>query len=198
MNIKHNKQAILEKGESILRQRGYHNTGINRILEECSISKGSFYNFFKSKEEFGLEVLKLYGDRNLSIMGEFLMESPEKSSLQRLRNFYQSFFQANQQEQYQFGCLVNNFALEIGGQNEKLRQMLEQQYNRFLHPVIKCLRQAQEEGEVRSDYSAEILGEYIHSNFMGVLNRLKSSKDARPFEIFYQITFDFLTSDHSF
>jgi len=192
MNIKHDKQAILEQGEQILRKQGYHNTGINQILKECKIPKGSFYNFFKSKEEFGLEVLKLYGDNNLAMMSQFL-ESPEESPLQRLKSFYEGFYQVSQAEGYKYGCLVNNFTLEIGGQNETLRQMLDKQYNRFLTMVIGCLKEAQVQGEVRTDYTADELGEYIHGHFMGVLNRLKSSKDSRAFDIFYAITFDFLT-----
>ncbi len=192
MNIKHDKQAILEQGEQILRKQGYHNTGINQILKECKIPKGSFYNFFKSKEAFGLEVLKLYGDNNLAMMAQFL-EPKSQSPLQRLKKFYQGFFQANQTEGYQYGCLVNNFTLEIGGQNETLRQMLDKQYNRFLTMVTRCLEEAQAQGEVRSDYSAEELSEYIHGHFMGVLNRLKSSKDPKTFDVFYAITFDFLT-----
>lgn len=192
MNIKHNKEAILEKGEQILRQQGYYNTGINQILIECKIPKGSFYNFFKSKEEFGVEVLKLYGDKNLMMMSEFF-NATELPPLQRLRNFYQGFFMGNQGEEYKFGCLVNNFSLEVGGHSEKLRCILDAQYNRFLEPVVNCLEEAQQQGEVRTDYSAQMLGEYIHGHFMGVLNRLKSTKDPRPFEVFYQITFDFLT-----
>jgi len=192
MNVKHDKQAILEQGERILRKQGYHNTGINQILKECKIPKGSFYNFFNSKEEFGLEVLKLYGDNNLAMMAQFL-EVLEESPLQRLKNFYQGFFQEGQAEGYQYGCLVNNFTLEIGGQNETLRQMLDKQYNRFLTMVVECLKEAQAQGEIRVDYTADELGEYIHGHFMGVLNRLKSSKDPRAFDIFYAITFDFLT-----
>ncbi|OJJ18302.1 hypothetical protein BKI52_26145 [marine bacterium AO1-C] len=192
MNIKHDKQAILEQGEQILRKQGYHNTGINQILKECKIPKGSFYNFFNSKEEFGLEVLKLYGDNNLAMMAQFL-ESEEQSPLKRLKNFYEGFFQANQSEGFRYGCLVNNFTSEIGGQNETLRQMLDRQYNRFLEMVINCLQEAQALGEVRTDYPADELGEYVHGHFMGVLNRLKSAKNSRTFDIFYAITFDFLT-----
>lgn len=192
MNIKHDKRAILEKGEERFRQQGYHNTGITQILDECCIPKGSFYNFFKSKEGFGLEVLQLYGDNNLAMMAEFL-ESDIQSPLQRLKNFYQGFFQGGETEEFKYGCLVNNLTLEIGGQNENLRQMLDKQYNRFLEMVVKCLQAAQDQNEVRTDYTAEELGEYIHGHFMGVLNRLKSTKDTRPFDIFFDITFNFLT-----
>ena len=34
-------------------EQGYHGTGIQEVVDKVGIPKGSFYNYFKSKEDFG-------------------------------------------------------------------------------------------------------------------------------------------------
>ena len=58
--MKHSRENILEGGIELFRNNGYHGTGIQHILKSLNIPKGSFYNYFKSKEEFVLEAIKLY------------------------------------------------------------------------------------------------------------------------------------------
>ena len=53
----------------MFRKLGYHNVGINDILKACNIPKGSFYNFFESKEEFAEQVLEYFGEYNLEKIG---------------------------------------------------------------------------------------------------------------------------------
>lgn len=194
MNIKHCRQAILEKGEDILRRQGYHKTGINQILTECNIPKGSFYNFFKSKEEFGLEVLKYYGDNNYEMVKSFL-ESPEKSPLQRLKNLYNGLSEFNKNEGYKCGCLANNMILEVAGLNNNFRETLNAVYDRVLDLLTDCIKQAQQQNEIRNDYKAEELAQYIHGNFSGVLVRFKATQVDMPFKFFYDMTFDYLTQN---
>ena len=57
MGYKHNIEDIIDKGSELFRKKGYNNVGINEILKECDIPKGSFYNFFETKEEFAEKVL---------------------------------------------------------------------------------------------------------------------------------------------
>lgn len=57
---KHNKTDILDKGIEMIRTNGYNGTGIQQILKACKIPKGSFYNFFNSKQDFALQAIDRY------------------------------------------------------------------------------------------------------------------------------------------
>ena len=46
------REALIEAGIEHLSVHGYHGTGIKQILDEVNVPKGSFYNFFASKEAF--------------------------------------------------------------------------------------------------------------------------------------------------
>ena len=46
------KISLIESGMKLFAEKGYHNTSVQEIVTEAGISKGSFYLYFKSKEEF--------------------------------------------------------------------------------------------------------------------------------------------------
>ena len=52
------KEKLLDEGVCIFIERGYHGTGIKEVLDSVNVPKGSFYNYFKSKEEFGAEIIR--------------------------------------------------------------------------------------------------------------------------------------------
>ena len=57
------RNEILDKAAGLFEERGYNNTTVNDILREVNIAKGTFYYYFKSKEE----VLDAIIDRYLEI-----------------------------------------------------------------------------------------------------------------------------------
>ncbi|NQX59995.1 TetR/AcrR family transcriptional regulator [Paenibacillus qinlingensis] len=50
------RQLILDTAAKVFANRGYHNTTVKDIVEEASISVGSFYFYFKGKEELFAEL----------------------------------------------------------------------------------------------------------------------------------------------
>ena len=51
------KTRIIAEGAKIIQKNGFNNTGILDVLRAADVPKGSFYFYFKSKEDFGLEVI---------------------------------------------------------------------------------------------------------------------------------------------
>lgn len=55
-----NRENLLNQGVILLTQQGYHGTGLKEILDAVQIPKGSFYNYFGSKENFAAETIQYY------------------------------------------------------------------------------------------------------------------------------------------
>ena len=55
---KQKKRKILEKAFELFRKNGYMDTKVEDITKALGISKGSFYTYFKTKEELLCEVLE--------------------------------------------------------------------------------------------------------------------------------------------
>ena len=55
---KQKKRKILEKAFELFRENGYMDTKVEDITKALGISKGSFYTYFKTKEELLCELLE--------------------------------------------------------------------------------------------------------------------------------------------
>ncbi|MFD6440151.1 TetR/AcrR family transcriptional regulator [Peribacillus sp. NPDC060186] len=84
MNEKH--KIIIDKSVEIFAEKGYHATSVQEITEKCGIAKGSFYNYFKSKEELLVSIFKFYygalKDSLLDIELDASLSSKEKFLMQ--------------------------------------------------------------------------------------------------------------------
>ncbi|HKK77489.1 MAG TPA: TetR family transcriptional regulator C-terminal domain-containing protein [Saprospiraceae bacterium] len=189
MNQKHDKQEILLKGIFLLRRQGYHNTGINDILQECQIPKGSFYNFFRSKEDFGLQALELYGESMLRLMQKFT-RNEDLSPYERLVNFLEITIQANEEEDMQYGCLSMNFSVELAGYKDSFARLNADIFDYWTEELTACISEAQELGEVRSDYDAKTLAQFLYTNLFGAYARGKSERSTNALRQMVDLSLD--------
>ena len=81
------RNKILEHAGRIVRQKGFNNTGIQEILESAGVPKGSFYFYFKSKDDLGLALIDHYAEGVTSLMGS-LHGDAQEAPLERLRKFF--------------------------------------------------------------------------------------------------------------
>jgi TetR/AcrR family transcriptional regulator, transcriptional repressor for nem operon len=54
------RESIIRHGALLIHSKGYNNTGLADVLKAAKVPKGSFYFYFKSKDELGLAVLDHY------------------------------------------------------------------------------------------------------------------------------------------
>lgn len=188
MNQKYSKEEIIELGAELMRQNGYHATGINDILREAGIPKGSFYNFFPTKEAFAGEAMRWYGARMQRAMAG-IFSNPALSPLARLKKFYGLVIAGNAEEDYQHGCLVNNFNNEVAGNNAYLAEEANRQFNLWLDELEACVAEAQATGELTDEFPPRELAEFIHTSFFGALSRMKSSRNGAALTLVYNLVF---------
>ncbi len=68
------RQALIRSGLEVLTETGYLAAGIDAVIKNIAVPKGSFYHCFKSKEAFGLAVLAAYGDFFAHKLDKFLLD----------------------------------------------------------------------------------------------------------------------------
>lgn len=68
------KNCILKTAGAFFVKNGYHATGIQQILEQCKLPKGSFYYHFKGKEELAIQVCEYYQGIIYSLANEATSE----------------------------------------------------------------------------------------------------------------------------
>ncbi|OIK10902.1 TetR/AcrR family transcriptional regulator [Bacillus sp. MUM 13] len=65
--MKEKSRLIMEAALALFAEGGYHATSIQEIVDKCKMAKGSFYNYFKSKDELLLFIFTHFYE---SIQGE--------------------------------------------------------------------------------------------------------------------------------
>ena len=116
------KERLLDAGLEMMHSFGYRATGIQGVLSSADVPKGSFYNYFKSKEDFGLEVL----DRYIELQGPIGMKHMadlKRPPLKRLKGFFDEFI-ALYKINPSCGCLLGNFAQELSDGDHVFRKKL--------------------------------------------------------------------------
>jgi TetR/AcrR family transcriptional repressor of nem operon len=185
----HNKDDIIQAGLDIILSRGFNATGVEVILKQVNVPKGSFYNFFSSKEEFGLAIIDKYvADRGELFYPIFSDES--LPPLERVKKSFETLIATFEGNDCSKGCLIGNLGQEMSDQFETVRQRLEQSLQNWTRGLSKLLLQAQKESTIPADMNTEKLAENLISSFQGALLHSKVKKSPEPLRNFIHLYFD--------
>lgn len=176
MNIKHDKTEVVKKGLRLFCENGYNSTGVDKLCTITGMTKGAFYNAFKSKENFLLACLDMYTENNIKRISEKLSPRDELCTLDRLECFYYEMLKIQPNINY-MGCLINNTMSELGGINKRIAENTTKHFETILKSIEPTVIEAQKEGSLTKKIDATELTELLHATFFGVLTRLKSSHE---------------------
>lgn len=182
MVAKTTREKIIEDCLSLLWRKGVNATSLTDIAQRAAILKGSFYNYFKSKEEFISAVLDTYATRWEQNIVSIFRE--RKSPLRaQLRAYFLRMKELAAAMHFTQGSLVGNFAQELSGVSEKFATQAEQIFRRMQTTIAEALKAAQAQGELSRNEDPDILAEFILNSTEGALLRAKTARSSRPLEI---------------
>jgi TetR/AcrR family transcriptional repressor of nem operon len=182
------KTLLIEKGAEIIYVKGFNNTGINEILNASSVPKGSFYYYFKSKEDFGLQLIDHYVKKFLRDADRQLSKT-EESYLESLRKFFDDFLRFFEGNDFKGGCPIANFSLEMSDLNENIRKRLNQAFHEMNKKISLFLEKAKKNGELSTNIDIDRASNFILNSWEGALLRIKASKNSTPMRLFNDYVF---------
>ena len=174
-----NRANLLNQGVKLLMEQGYHGTGLKEILDAVKIPKGSFYNYFGSKENFGAEVIQYYIEPFIRQLNAHLTHS-EGDALGALQRYFNELIAELEKADFKGGCLLGNLMGEIGDTSALCQQALQATVKRYRNLLQSGLAQAQQQGTVRTDKSAEAMADLLVNAWQGALLRMKIEKSSEP------------------
>lgn len=116
------REEIISTGTKLIIEKGYLNTSIQDITQSMGIAKGSFYTYFKSKDEFLLAII-------FNKISQFKIEvdeiiSTESSLEETLRQYFLHALSIPAKEP-EFFLLLMNLLKNINALGKKIRQFLK-------------------------------------------------------------------------
>jgi TetR/AcrR family transcriptional repressor of nem operon len=183
------KEKILEIGAEIIHSKGFNHTGIQEILQAAEIPKGSFYFYFKNKEDFGLQVIDFFVNQFNHITKDMLEDAsiPPLERIKRVLEWFKEFFKSND---YTNGCPVGNLSQEMGDLSPNFREKLKGAIDSMAGGYAKVLQESQNAGEISKQLDVEELAYFIVSSWHGALIRMKVEKGPKPLENHIEFIFD--------
>jgi len=154
----------------------------------ADIPKGSFYNFFPSKEAFAAEVIDAYSIRGQERLRSFLLNQ-DVAPRARLEAYFDDRIDAFRAAQYVRGCLMGNFSAEAADQSELIREGLTKHFGAWCALLEACIAEAQKQGEVGDQFAASLLAKFVMNSWEGALLRMRAEKSDAPLLEFKEIVF---------
>lgn len=172
------RDRLMEQGLAAFAHHGFHGTGVQDIVDAARVPKGSFYNYFDSKEAFGAAVVEVYGTRVHRRLDEAVAEGEHGDALARLRDFLET--RARLHEERGHGCLLGNLGCELGAGSHPMQAALSLAIAGVRARFARLLHAAQREGTVRGDLPAEQLADTLFAAWEGSLMRMQVEGSAAP------------------
>jgi TetR/AcrR family transcriptional regulator, transcriptional repressor for nem operon len=181
-------KEIIRIGTEHISLQGFGATSIDALLKEAGVPKGSFYHYFKSKEDFGLAVIDHFAERFEQRLDIFLNDE-EVAPLDCIRNFLENAQARIVQNQCNKGCLLGNLGLEMADLNERFRSCLDEIFHKWQERFAECLRRAQATGGISAEIDPGIMACFILSGWEGAILRAKVMKSPQPMKDFITVLF---------
>jgi TetR/AcrR family transcriptional regulator, transcriptional repressor for nem operon len=174
-----NRNNLLSQGVALLMRQGYHGTGLKEILDAVQVPKGSFYNYFGSKENFGAEVIQFYIEPFITQLSFYLQKS-DHDALGALHEYFDALIVEVEKVDFKGGCLLGNLMGELSDTSDLCQKSLHTAVNRYRDILRTGIAKAQQQGSVRNDKSALEMADLLMNTWQGALLRMKIEKSADP------------------
>lgn len=189
--MKDTKQKLIAVGAEFFIINSYHGTGINDILKACDVPKGSFYNYFQSKEDFALAVI----DYQMKNNAEFVMKNLRNDTLaplDRLAAYLGEISQGMVDCHFAMGCLFGSLAQEMANLSPKLRESLTNAFQVQVDHLANCIKLGQQEQQIKSNLNPLETAGFIMSSLQGAQIMAKTFLSDEPLHEVRHIVIDIL------
>lgn len=177
------KDHILCSGLEVMKAKGYNGTSVKDIVDAAKVPKGSFYNYFDSKESFAVEALEKVACEGYRSSKD-LLSNKQQQPLERLHYYFeQSALHACDCE-FKVGCFFGNMCQEMSDSSEAIRQKVRQILKRHTQLLVDVIQEAKDAGQVNPDAHTEVMAEFMFNAWEGALMRMKASKCREPLDAF--------------
>lgn len=174
------RQHILDTGHRIIAGKGFSGVGLNEVLKTADVPKGSFYHYFKSKEQFGQALLEDYFRDYLATMGQQLGDRSTPAS-SRLMVYWQQWLDnycgpCNDQQ-----CLVVKLSAEVSDLSESMRIILRDGTDQIIDRISDCLDAGVADGSL-TPLDARSTATMLYQLWLGASLLAKLHRNNQPLE----------------
>jgi TetR/AcrR family transcriptional repressor of nem operon len=185
------RQHVLDVAKEIILGKGFAAVGLNEILISAGVPKGSFYHYFKSKEQFGDELIRNYFEQYMqqlevtlntsSIGGSTSIGGTTSSAC--LLAYFQTWLDTQSSDTKADKCLVVKLSAEVTDLSELMRITLKNGTDRVIARLAACVEEGIRNGEFPKHLDAKSITSEIYYMWLGATLLTKVSHTREPLEL---------------
>ncbi|MBI4384998.1 MAG: TetR/AcrR family transcriptional regulator [Nitrospinae bacterium] len=169
------KERLLYAAKGLMLDKGFVATSVDEICEAAGVTKGTFFHYFKSKEELGEELV----ERFAAHFAEQMREAACCAGDDPLDRFYGcvdlSIKMADCQDEK--GCLLGTFVQEMHQSHPQIRKLCDKGFNSVLRACKADLAEARKKYAPKADIDVEGLAEHFVAITQGSMILMKAKGD---------------------
>jgi TetR/AcrR family transcriptional repressor of nem operon len=177
------RRELVRTGIELLTERSFSATGIDAIVKQLGVPKGSFYHYFESKEAYGLAVLQAYDEYFCRKLDRHLLDK-ERDPLERINGFVADACNGLERFDFRRGCLVGNLGQEISTLPQAYRARLIEVFKGWESRLAACLELAQARADLSSDARCTEIAICFWIGWEGAVQRARLERSVAPLRIF--------------
>ncbi|MDH4379034.1 MAG: TetR family transcriptional regulator C-terminal domain-containing protein [Vampirovibrionales bacterium] len=184
------RQHLIEVGLELILLHGFNVVSVDKLVKAAGVPKGSFYHYFESKEDFGLQVVAFFQEEKCNAY-EAALNQPEGTPFSRLAGL----FKANNdrfvnEARFCGGCLIGNLAQEQASDYPAFQAALKGCYESWVATVEEVFRSAVLSKELPAATNTHRLTQALFIAMEGALLTAKLTRSREPLDTAWWLFFD--------
>lgn len=192
-DTKETRQHILDTGYKLIVSKGFSSVGLTEILQSAGVPKGSFYYYFKSKEQFGEEIIRSYFSEYLVAL-ENIFQPRGSSAYNRLMEYWQHWIETQSDSCVDQKCLVVKLSAEVADLSEPMRLALLNGSSLVVKRIAQCIEAGIDDGSIVK-VDPFMTADLLYNMWLGATLMGKLQRNADGLQRAMRITISILTSN---
>ena len=166
VNLKRTREDILKSVFDTVHSKGLTGTGLNELFRISGASSGSFYNYFRSKQELGHALIDFEWTQ---LKSNILDPAYQQADNARDRILWIiDRLEAKQIESPECaGCILGNFIVDLAEQDPSFRNHLQEVFDLWQTAIADLIRDG--EAEFKSHVDPDLFAETIITSMEGAM-----------------------------
>jgi len=175
------KTKLLDAGQRLMLSGGYTATTVDQVCAEAGVTKGSFFHYFKSKEEFGEALLDHFWESGQQMLASAPF-TELADPLVRLHGYLDHFVVLARDPGVPNSCLFGNVSQEMAPVHPALRARCGEGFGAWAEQIARELDEAKRLHPPQVDFDSGSLARHFIAVYEGSLILVKAHDDARVLE----------------
>lgn len=170
------KEKLFDAARDLMMAKGFVGTAVDEVCEQAGVSKGSFFHYFKSKEDLGAQLLERYTSARAKIVEEKINSCGSEDPLDRIDAYLNCVLDLAKETDPK-GCLIGTFSQEISETHPELRELCAKIFDGKGHLFCHELEKAKIKYLPKIPFESREMWDYFLSLMQGTMILVKVRQD---------------------